>query len=142
MSDFAISNTVVADQLVNPVYGASWNPVFTSQNLPGTIQFSNFNVQSAHYTQIDKVVTINVRLTCNVDAPGGEPSGQMQFTPPVFNITTANSAIGAMTTLSQVGFFGNLSKTGQALIVDCVNVVGIINVPNAVIQVLGSYMVQ
>lgn len=139
---FNVQNTSIAAQLVNPVYSStSWTPVFVAANPPGSIQFTNFNVVAAYFTQVDKVVNFSVRFTVNVAAPASEATGSFTFTPPVPRLVS-NFNVGAITTLSQVGLFGNIGQTGQLLQANMVNAAGVINVVGAQMQLLGSYVVE
>lgn len=139
---FNVQNTSVAAQLVHPVYSStSWTPAFVAANPPGSIQFTNFNVVASYFTQVDKVVNFSIRFTVNVAAPGSEASGSFTFTPPVPRLVT-NFNVGAITTLSQVGLFGNIGQSGQLLQANMVNAAGVINVVGAVMQLIGSYVVE
>lgn len=141
MADFKVSNTVVAKRLTIPVYSAQWVPTYSSPIVPGQIQFTNFNTVSAYYTQVENIVDVRIRFTCDVSAPAAEVSGQITITPPVSHLLMPNYSVGAVTTLSQVGLFGNLTQSGQNIAATMVNAGGVINVPGAVMQLLGSYAV-
>lgn len=138
---FQVFNNTTAGQLTYPVLSGTYTPTLSSPNSPGQIQFTNFNVLTAFYTQVDKVISLNIRFTANVSAPGGEFSGLINVTPPVYNIKSNNDVVGAVTTLSQVGLFGNLSASGNTIVVNMVNAAGNINVNNALLQIISSYQV-
>lgn len=135
-----IKNTTVANSTTKPTYSSYWDPIITAPSIPGKIQFSNISIVSAFFTQIDNVVSINIRLQVDVEAPGGEQTGLLLVVPPVHSVES-QSAIGAMTTLSQIGLFGNLNTNGSSISIDVVNAAGVISVINGILQVLGSYVV-
>ena len=141
MGDFHVANTTVAQSLAAPAYSATWTPIITLPNLPGTIQFSNPHVLAAFYTQVGSVVSISIRMTVDVSAPGAEFSGTLLVSPPVRDIS-ADAIVGAMTTLSQVGLFGNIDKQGNDIGVQVVNAAGALNLTGAVFQVIGSYVAE
>lgn len=138
---FQVFNSATSGQLTYPVLSGTYTPTLSSPNSPGQIQFTNFNVLSAFYSQINDVISLNVRFTANASAPGGESSGVINVTPPVYNIKSNNSIVGAITTISQVGLFGNLAASGNTVIVNMVNAAGPINVVNGVFQIISSYQV-
>lgn len=141
MADFKVLNTVVADKLTIPVYSAQWSPTYSSPITPGQVQFTNFQTVAAFYTQVGNVVDVRIRFTCDVAAPAGELPGQILVSPPVPHLKTPNYTVGAITTLSQVGLFGNMSQNGQSLVASMVNAAGVISITGAVMQLIGSYVV-
>lgn len=138
---FQVFNNTTSGQLTYPVLSGTYTPTLSSPNSPGQIQFTNFNVLTAFYTQVNDVINLNIRFTADVSAPVGEISGIINVTPPVYNIKSNNSVVGAITTISQVGLFGNLAASGNTIVVNMFNAAGPINVNNAVLQVISSYQV-
>lgn len=140
MDKFEVSNTTVVDILQNPVYGSTWSPTITSPIVPGEVQFSNITINSAYFTQVNKIVYFALRVTAIVNAPAAEVVGHIYITPPVYHITTTNSVSGIV--LAFPLLFGNLSRSGELIEVDLLNPGSIINNVPIMIEILGSYMIE
>lgn len=141
MTDFKVSNTNIAKSLEFPIVSERYIPTFSSPNPPGTIEFTNFELLGAFYTQVGKNISFSIKFTVDVSAPASEFTGIIFLSPPVRNIVS-DYTVGALTTISQVGLFGNLSSQNNNIQVDVRNAVGVINVPGVIMQVLGSYSIE
>lgn len=138
---FQVFNSTTSGKLTYPVLSGTYTPLISSPNLPGQIQFTNITLLSAFYTQVNDIISLNIRFTVDVSAPAAEVSGIINIIPPVYNIKSNNDIVGAITTINQVGLFGNLSASGNAIVVNMINAAGVINVNNAVFQIISSYQV-
>ena len=139
MSTFKVSKTSVASMLSYPVTAGRYNPTVTATNLLGEIQFSNINVLSAFFNQINEVFSISLRLSADISAPLGELSGDLIVSSPSdVTFYDTNSIVGVITT-SQVGVFGNSSIVGTDISVNVTNVAGPLSLTGAVLQVLISF---
>lgn len=142
-TNFRVRNTLVAGRLDYPVLSGTWDPNLVSDNTPGHVQFTNIAVVSAFYTIVDKNVSMDIRFTADVLAAPADVVGYIAISPPIVPLAAGNNAVGALTTLSQVGLFGNLFQNNPSqIIIQVANVAGNINVPGAVLQMLGAYRLQ
>lgn len=143
LPSFRVQNTLVAARLEYPVLSGTWNPSLVSQNTPGHVQFTNINIVSAFYTIVNKNVTFDIQFLADVTAAPADVIGYISIAPPIVPLAVGNNAVGALTTVSQVGLFGNVTQNlPREMIINIVNAGANINVPGAMLQVLGAYKLQ
>lgn len=142
MSEFKIVSTETAGNVSFPLTYGTFTPTYAPDTSPSLVQLSNFNTLSAFYTQVGNIVSVNIRFTVDVSAPLGESIGYIAITPPVRHVMSADDVVGAVTTISQVGLFGNISGQGDSILCSLINAAGTLSISGAQMQLLGSYVIS
>lgn len=106
----------MTSQLLNWYEEGTWTPTIAAST--GTI--TSYTVNSATYTRIGRVVAINFNFTITNNGSG---TGVLFVTGLPFNVTAANSAMGATREIAVIGLAGVVypSSTTQLVIVDYKN---------------------